>query len=99
MTLNTLCTQAHENAVKHGFWDKPHPKEIINSKLMLIVSELGEACEALRHGDDALFAEELADTVIRIADLCGALHIDLESAITQKMEFNRTRPPKHNKLF
>ena len=40
---------------------------------------------------------ELADTVIRIADLCEALELDLENAIRQKHEFNKTRPYKHGK--
>lgn len=38
---------------------------------------------------------ELADVVIRIADMCGYYGIDLESAVKQKMEYNKTRPYKH----
>ena len=44
-------------------------------------------------------AIELADAVIRIADLCGYMGIDLESAIALKMEYNENRPFKHGKLF
>lgn len=44
-------------------------------------------------------AIELADAVIRIADLCGQMGIDLESAIALKMEYNEGRPFKHGKLF
>lgn len=44
-------------------------------------------------------AIELADAVIRIADLCGYMGIDLESAIALKMEHNEGRPFKHGKLF
>ena len=44
-------------------------------------------------------AVELADAVIRIADLCGHLGIDLEAAIALKMEYNETRPFKHGKQF
>lgn len=45
-------------------------------------------------------AIELADAVIRIADLCGHMGIDLESAIALKMEYNEGRPYKHGgKLF
>lgn len=36
-------------------------------------------------------AVELADAVIRIADLCGHLGIDLEAAIDLKMAYNETR--------
>jgi len=62
---------------------------------MLVASELGEACEAIRHGDKENLAEELADIVIRIADFCGWYDIDLEKAIAEKMEKNRNRPYKH----
>lgn len=41
------------------------------------------------------FVVELADVVIRIGDLCGALGLDLDGAIKAKMAFNATRPHKH----
>ena len=42
---------------------------------------------------------ELADAVIRIADLCGLLEIDLESCIKAKMIYNKTRPRLHGKSY
>ena len=45
------------------------------------------------------YATELADAVIRIADLCGYMGIDLESVIREKMAYNATRPFKHGKKF
>ncbi len=42
---------------------------------------------------------ELADIVIRVADLCGVAKIDLEKAILDKLEYNKTRPYKHGKKF
>lgn len=44
-------------------------------------------------------AVELADAVIRIADLCGYMGIDLDAVIALKMEYNATRPFKHGKQF
>ncbi|MCV4233342.1 hypothetical protein OHJ21_19345 [Virgibacillus sp. LDC1] len=38
---------------------------------------------------------ELADIVIRVFDACGRYNIDLEQAITEKMEYNATRPQRH----
>lgn len=38
---------------------------------------------------------ELADVVIRIADLCGLYGIDLAEALEQKLAFNEGRPYRH----
>lgn len=45
------------------------------------------------------YATELADAVIRIADLCGCMGINLEAVIQEKMEYNATRAYKHGKKF
>lgn len=71
----------------------------ISTKLMLIVSELAEAQEALRKNDVPNFKEEIADVAIRLADLCGGLEIDLEAEIIKKMEKNKERPYLHGKAF
>lgn len=66
---------------------------------MLIVSEIAEAMEGHRKGlmDDKLphrkmIEVELADAVIRICDLCGALGLDLQGAIEEKLAYNKERP-------
>jgi NTP pyrophosphatase (non-canonical NTP hydrolase) len=41
------------------------------------------------------FASEIADTVIRILDLCAALGIDIEEAVRVKMKYNETRANRH----
>ena len=69
----------------------------INSRLALISSEVGEAVEALRHEDCDNLAEELADIIIRVADLCGGIGIDLEETIKWKMEKNEGREYRHGK--
>lgn len=71
----------------------------IATRLALIHSEVSEALEALRKDDADNFAEELADVVIRVADLAGGLEIDLEGEIERKMEKNKARGYKHGKLF
>jgi len=45
------------------------------------------------------FEDELADTFIRLADLCEKLNIDIESFIKMKMSFNSMRSEKHDKNF
>lgn len=66
-------------------------------KLMLVVTELSEAMEAYRHEDTENFTEEIADTFIRLCDICGSLDLDIESEIKKKMEINQGRPFKHGK--
>lgn len=73
-------------------------KALVAEKLALIHSEVSEAMEAHRKGamDDKLphrpgIEVELADAVIRIADLAGALDLDLGVAIAEKMAYNAQR--------
>lgn len=96
MTINEMVKRAHENAQVHGFYDNP-PE--LGTMIALMHSELSEALEALRKDDEEDFAVELADAVIRIADLCGYCDIDLEEVIEEKMKYNETRPYKHGKKF
>ncbi len=45
------------------------------------------------------FEDELADTVIRILDLCGAMGIDIERHINLKLKYNRSRERMHGKAY
>lgn len=45
--IRALCIEAHENAVKHGFWAEKHD---IKHYLMLVITELAEAVQAYRKG-------------------------------------------------
>jgi len=94
-TLNEWAKLCHRIAVEKGFWDE---ERNIGEALMLIVTELAEAMEAHRHQDDKNFKEELADTFIRLLDLCGGLNIDIEKEIYKKSTHNKTRPYKHGKI-
>jgi len=82
----------------------------IGEKLMLIVTEVAEAMEEYRNGVDLTeilmdadgkpgkpggFPSELADVLIRIGDLCGALGIDLEEAVRLKLVYNKGRSYRH----
>ncbi|POD46268.1 hypothetical protein BKM15_25845 [Pseudomonas syringae pv. syringae] len=90
--INQLCVQAFETAISKGWHDETRETGTL---LALIHSEVSEALEADRKGDEENFAEELADVCIRIFDLCGAKDIDLEVAILKKMEKNKSRSYKH----
>lgn len=105
---NAVSRSVHQNAVKHGFWDRGvHDDEV--EKLMLMSSEIYEAFEAIRSGDSrkksekipafTKMEEELADAVIRIMDFAEAKGLRLPNAILSKHEFNKSRPYLHGKKF
>ena len=95
-------TKCHKIAKKKGFWDKDRN---FGEALMLIVSELGEAIEAYRKEGLGSYEvkdstiDELADTFIRLFDLCGGLEIDIERQIKWKLNFNKSREKLHGKKF
>lgn len=78
-----------------GFWDSDNRGE----KIALMHSELSEALEAIRNGDEDNEAEELADALIRILDYCGQFEINIGKALCDKMQKNLLRPRKHGKAF
>ena len=94
-SLNELAQLCHRIAVEKGFWEK---ERNIGEALMLIVTELAEAMEAHRVQDEANFKEEIADSFIRLLDLCGGLKIDIEEEIYKKALHNKNRPYKHGKV-
>src|SRR5258708_40001680 len=95
LTIKQWCELCHSIAKEKGFWEKDRN---IGEALMLIVTELAEAMEGYRHQDHDNFREELADTFIRLFDLCGGLGIDIQTEIVKKSEKNKLRPYKHGKI-
>jgi NTP pyrophosphatase (non-canonical NTP hydrolase) len=122
--LNTVAVAIVHWRARKGF--DTHWKNC-PEKLMLVVTELGEAMEAYRHlhektlnmlqggaacGQLSLyadqipkeqqkvadnFAEEIADTFIRLLDMTGSLGINIAKQIAEKMATNEKRPHKHGK--
>lgn len=90
--INNLCQEAYETALSKGWHDQERETGTL---LALIHSEVSEALEADRKDDRENFAEELADVCIRVFDLCGSRGIDLEKAILEKMQYNKSRSYKH----
>ena len=108
-SIKELSIVAHQIAKEHGWWDGK-PREFAELS-MLIVCEVSEAVEEYRNGHEPQetyyskdkqgndkmegIPSELADIVIRVADMCGHYGIDLEKAILEKIEYNKSRPYKH----
>lgn len=97
---STLSHYCHGAAKAAGWWTGADlsDKHLVAAKLCLIHSEISEAMEGHRKGrrDDhiphrPMIEVELADAIIRIADLAGALGLDLGGAIAEKMAYNATR--------
>lgn len=120
--INQAALNATEIANASGFNDKFHKSDCgkfylvpierlknmcLAEQIALMHSELGEATEALRHGnppDDKIpqhsgALAEFADTVIRILHACGSRNWTLGEAIWDKMLVNQDRPHKHGKKF
>lgn len=76
------------------------------SRMALIMSEVGEACEAIRKPslksehlpNVRLVEEELADVLIRVGDFAASEAIDLDRAVELKAAYNKSRPHMHGKL-
>lgn len=106
--LDDMAIELHKNAVMKGFWPEEEDVDdiFIAKQLMMIVSEVVETMEAIRKdkGEEEITAE-FADIIIRTLDLyagvveAGYTKLSLDDILSQKVEFNKTRPEKHGVRF
>lgn len=98
--IHAICARVHKANQK--WWidlETGQPlKRNVGELLMLVCTELAEAMEGHRKNlpDDKLphrrmFEVELADALIRIADICGGFALDLGGAFEEKMDYNAVR--------
>jgi NTP pyrophosphatase (non-canonical NTP hydrolase) len=108
MEIKQLIEESRAYSALHGWQDKPRTFEAMIS---LLHSEVSEAFEAYRnnypYSENYYFADnnnnlkpegipsELADVILRVTDICAQFNIDLEAAIIEKKEYNKTRPYQH----
>ena len=110
--VNALIEVCHHAARSAGWWHDLHTGEPLQRNipemLCLIHSEISEAMGGHRKNkmDDKLphrkmIEVELADAMIRIADLAGGLKLDVGGALAEKMAYNAVRAdhkPENRKL-
>lgn len=98
----TLTAACHNRAWNNGWYRNPECGQVITRPvpelLMLCVTELAEAMEGYRKGlkDDHLphrdmLEVEIADCLIRLFDMGGAMGLDLAGAMAEKMDYNDNR--------
>lgn len=111
MKINDLCKKSHSTAVAKGWYDNGERNigeliALIHSELSEALEEFREPAtnksqiyyvveDGTKVAKPEGYAIEIADAVIRIADLCGYLKIDLEKALRIKMKYNETRKHRH----
>jgi NTP pyrophosphatase (non-canonical NTP hydrolase) len=72
--FDELAEEIHKNAVDKGFWDKTVDPIFIAKQMMMIVSEVSEAMEAVRKDmDPDQISDEFADIIIRTLDLYAGM--------------------------
>ena len=112
--LNEMALEINTIAVEKGFWEEGKDRDPA-AVLMLIVSEAAEALEEIRDGKDLSelsftldkndvlkpvgVPSEMADIIIRVLDACHMWEIDIDDAVREKINYNRTRPHKHGRTM
>lgn len=112
--INQIASDTYATATDKGFWNVQDPfLAEINTKLMLIVSEVAEAMEVLRRDyggpvqsytrmtelQQEDFTEEVIDVIIRAFDLARHFTDTPGEVMLAKMAHNTTRPKGHGKRF
>ena len=112
--LNYLAQEIYQNNKEKGFWDKERNVGEMLMLVTSELGEAMEAHRKGRFAnleayeefsedfEDAIkdtFEDEIADSVIRLLDMCGGLGIDIDTHIRLKLEYNKTRERLHGKKY
>jgi NTP pyrophosphatase (non-canonical NTP hydrolase) len=106
LSLDDMAKELHNVAVEKGFWPEKVDDIFMTKQLMMIVSEAVEVMEAIRKDKGKQeVADEMADIIIRTLDLYqglrdnGYVDQDLQVALNNKTNFNKSRPERHGVKF
>lgn len=85
-----------DGLVKKNNWDKPDSHKPQTAKnlaisIMLESAELLEYFQWTENCDSKGVQDEMADILIYISQLANVLNIDLDEAVKNKIDFNKTR--------
>ena len=103
LTIAVLQRRAWDTVETKGLHDNLRAlpvREATMIRLALIHTEVSEALQEVKRkgvheGNTRVIGEELADILIRVADLAEELKIDLEQATKDKLTVNDLRPYKY----
>ena len=109
LTIEALIFEAHSTAQQKGWWEEERnfgeALALIHSEVSEALEEYrdnGATTNSLYYVRDGKghfkpegVASEMADILIRVADVCAGFEIPLLEALTDKLEYNKTRDHRH----
>jgi len=109
MNVSELQKETYQVAKSRGWYQEAASRDEIWKHLGNIHTEISEAWELARQPDfnpQAIWVHEkkgspeglpieLADVILRVLATAEHYGIDMESALVEKIHFNKTRPWKH----
>ena len=87
MNINQLAKEVHDNAVAHGWWDKP---PVLPEALCLIHAELSAALREYQDGAPLIYGTcALAAEDCKFSGVCDRVgRVDVDAVVMAKHKYN-----------